>query len=138
MQIPGQIWVQINSIGIKAEGGGQKLVNVAALEIAAGLGLEMLLRVERELLDRHDQPFLKTSSIRVRCTRLSPRRRGSKEKVYLDLTVVATLPVFTRVQVGLAPERIIAFEFRAVYASSRLCSGGIALPEILRIRLRVT
>ena len=29
-------------IGIKAEGGGQKLVNVAALEIAAGLGLEML------------------------------------------------------------------------------------------------
>ena len=80
---------------------------MAALEADAGLDLEMLLRVERELLDRHDQPFLKTSSIRVRCTRLSPRRRGSKEKVYLDVTVVAALPVFTRVQVGWAPARIL-------------------------------
>jgi hypothetical protein len=80
---------------------------VAALEGDVGLGLEMLLRVERELLDRHDQPFLKTSSIRVRCTRLSPRRRGSKEKVYLNMTVVAALPVFTRVQVRWAPALIL-------------------------------
>ena len=94
-------------IGIETEPGGQQLVDVAALEGGAGFGLEMLLRIERELFDRHDQPFLKTSSNRVRCTRLSPRRRGSKEKVYMNMTVVVALPVFTRVQVGWAPASIL-------------------------------
>lgn len=94
-------------VGIETEPSSQQLVDVAALEGCPGLGLEMLLRIERKLFDRHDQPFLKTSSNRVRCTRLSPRRRGSKEKVYMNMTVVIALPVFTRVQVGWAPESIL-------------------------------
>ena len=45
-------------VGVEAEGGCQHLVDVAAFEGGAGLGLEKLLRVKREFLDRHDGPFL--------------------------------------------------------------------------------